>query len=369
MLQTGAAGFGISSLAGCLGNIGGSGTATLNAFVWEGYGPILEKFTEETGIEVNQENAQSSDGQFTKIQNSPGDYDVAVNNVPFIPKFVEADLAMPIAESDSEMEEVTPNITNAHEYFRTGFVKESLANSDGQWYGNPTRFGLVAIGYNSNNVDAESVSTWSSFFDNASDWSGDIAVNSRPSYSIVPAGCSLGYTSDLQGSSKLNLEGEKWQNTRERYLELTEHTRALWDSESFVVNGLSSNEFDIATGMGMNTVAQLKEDGFGHIEFMAPEDGSLGWVGGTCALSGSEDKLEEIREFMNFLLRPEIGALFVESDFYPSVVPAAKDHLSDKLIEQAWIPSSSLSGIIQEKPITNAEKWQEAVREFEQSTN
>ncbi len=358
----GSSAVGLAALAGCTGRSGTGGGGTLNAFLWEGWEPVVEAFTEETGISVNQENATGTNQMFTKVQNAPENYDLVVPNSGYGVRFRDADLIQPVADDkDAFMDEV-PNYGNTFDYFQQGTVAGHLSDSNGRWYGAPPRFGLYGIAYDSESIDGSQLQSSADIWDNSSMWENDVGVNIDLVHSITHAVRALGYTDMLRGEV-MRVEGQAWEETRQKFLELAEYTRAQFESEAQFGRAMKQDSYNVGVGPGRNDVINLIQNGNTQFEYVNPEEGPIGWTE-AMFVTKSSDMVEEAKEFMNFLLEPENGAQLATADLAPSTVEAARDEMNQEEIDLFYVPPEVVETAIQDKPFANPEKWKQLGNEF-----
>ncbi|MFB6220842.1 MAG: PotD/PotF family extracellular solute-binding protein [Halolamina sp.] len=361
-LKTGAAlsSLGLTGLAGCTG--GGGGTAdSIKVFVWEGWEPVVKKFEEETGITVEQENATSTNNMFTKTKNAPGEYDLVTPNSGYAARFRDADLIQSLADSKEAFMEEVPNYGNTYDYFQQGTIARHLSGEDG-WYGAPPRFGLYGIGLDTDEVNPDDVQSSADLWDNRDKLGGDVGVNVDEVHSITHAARAAGHADKLRGE-EMKVTGSAWEETREKFLEMADYTRAMFESEAQVGRALKSESYNTAVGPGRNDIINLIQKGNEKFEFVAPSEGALGWTEAMLVPKES-DKADAAKEFMNFLLKPEIGAELATADLAPSTVSGSKDHMSEEEIDLFYIPPEDVQDVIQDKPFAEPEKWKSLMNEF-----
>ena len=365
-LKTGAAAsaLGLTGVAGCLGGGGGggSGGGSLSAFLWEGWEPVVKMFEEETDITVKQENATSTNNMFTKAKNAPGEYDIVVPNSGYASRFREAGIVQPVADSkDAFMEEV-PNYGNTYQYFQEGTIAEHLKGSDG-WYGVPPRFGLYGIGLDTDKVDPSNVQSSADLWENRDKLGGNIGVNTDPVHSITHAVRALGYTDKLRGD-EMKVTGKAWEETKQKFLEMANFTRAMFESEAQVGRALKSESYNTAVGPGRNDLINLIKKGNKQFQFVAPKEGAIGWTEAVLVSKESQN-VDAAKQFMNFLLRPKVGAKLATADLSPSTVKGAKEHMTDRQIELFYIPPEDVQNVVQDKPFAEPAKWKQLMSEFQ----
>ncbi len=366
---SGAAGAaGLASLAGCFGVLGGSGGSnTIRAFVWEGYGPVIEEFEKQHDITVKTELATTSNAMFTKANSAPERYDVVAPNSGFIVRFQDAGLVQPVAESKNQMLNEVPNFENTYDYFREGVLKDHLTDEQNRWYGVPPRFGLYGLAFDRREVKLNQLQSSADIWNNKEIWQESgvgVGVNKDPIHSITHAVRALGYGDMLRKNDRFEVTGKAWEQTREKFLELADFTRALYGSETQLGRSLTANSYNVAVGPGRNDIVNLVKEGNENFEYTNPKEGAIGWTEGFLMMKSSNAK-EEVKQFMDFFLKPKMGALLATSDLAPSTVKKSKQYLTDEQVDLFWVPPKSVEESIQAKPYAEPQKWKQLMNEFQ----
>ena len=359
-----AATVGATSVAGCLGGFtGGSGTTEIRAFLWEGYGPIVDKFNEQNDdVNVQVEKATSTNNMFTKAKSAPDRYDVVAPNSGYAQRFRDAGLIAPLAKNQQEMVKQVPNLKNTFDYFRQGTIKDHLTGSDGQWYGIPPRYGLYGIGIDTNEIDKSKIQSSADLWENKDIWMNNVGVNIDPVHSITHAVRALGYTDMLRGD-KIDVSGKAWKETKQKWLEFANVARATFESEAQYGRAMKSDSYDVGVGPGRNDIINLIKKGNKNFEFIPPKEGAIAWTEAMLMMKNTKAKAE-VKRFMDFFLKPKIGAELATTDLSPSTVKAAKKHLTQRQQDLFYIPASEVEKAIQDKPFTQPQKWKQLMNTF-----
>lgn len=357
---TAASTLGVTGVAGCLG--GGGGTKKIRAFLWEGYGPIVKGFEEETGITVEVEKATSTNNMFTKANSAPDRYDVVTPNSGYAQRFRDAGLVQPVAADASAMQEQIPNFTNTFDYFRQGTIKDHLTDSSGKWYGIPPRFGLYGLAVDTDKYDKKKLQSSADIWNNKDLFKNDIGVNVDPVHSITHAARAAGHTDKLRGD-KIDVSGKAWEETKSKFLELADYTRAMYESEAQLGRSMKGDSYNVAVGPGRNDIINLVKKGNTQFEFIPPKEGAIGWTEAMLWMKKSDAK-DEVQKFMNYFLKAKAGAKLATTDLAPSTVKGAKKHMSQKEIDLFYIPPEEVEKVIQDKPFTEPQKWKDLMNDF-----
>ena len=81
-----------------------------------------------------------------------------------------------------------------------------------------------------------------------------------------------------------------------------------------------------------------------------PKEGGMGWIDSMAIPSGAEN-VEQVYAFINFLMTPEAGAMFIGNTGYNSAAVGAMDKLEDKDM------IATLAGIYTDEAVANLWWW------------
>lgn len=242
-------------------------------------------------------------GTALAVQQNPEAYDMLLADQPLVEQLTQSNL---VAEVDFSK---IPNIQFVDDKFRSDYPS-----------GIPTDYGKIGFGYRSDLVD-ESPASWADFWELAEKYSGKVTVlnNERD---VLGAACKyLGLSGNTTDPSEIEM-------ARDAVIQLKPHLLAFVgiDVGKNLVRGSAvmaqSFDFDIA-------FAQSDEPA---IEWVAPEDGLMGYVEGWIAVAGSEE-IDEVHAFMDFHLDPENYAEFINTTGAAFVEPDAAQYIDSAIVE------------------------------------
>ena len=259
--------------------------------------PILDDFTQETGIEVSVKYDESSN--LALLIEEEGDQtpaDVFLSQSPGAVDFLDS--AGRLAELPDEVLDL---------------VSEAVHDAEGRWVGFSGRQRVLV--YNSNTVPAEELP--SSVFELADpSWSGRIG--------IAPANGSF---QDFVTAMRGTVGDDR---TLEWLRSLADNDVLTYPKNSAIVSAVGRGEIDVGLVNHYYNYVALDEDpnhpGLNH-QFAIDDPGNILIVTGAAIIEGS-DNADSAAELIEFLLREDAQRYFADETFeYPlaSGVPPSRD--------------------------------------------
>lgn len=135
--------------------------------------------------------------------------------------------------------------------------------------------------------------------------------------------------------------------------------RALWQSDSDLVNLFKSGEIVISDG-GPGVAARMKEAGI-PVEWIAPTEGPLSWVCGLSITSNSEN-VDAAYRLINWQASPRAQAIRADNG-YVLTNPTAIDLVPRK--DRATADPATIEGAIPESRRPDEEEWVHVFQEFQ----
>ncbi|GAA1603061.1 ABC transporter substrate-binding protein [Leucobacter chromiireducens] len=294
------------ALTGCSGN-GDAGAQELNVYAWADEIPqsVFDAFTEETGITVNVDNFDSNETMISKLAAGNSGYDIVEPSQYAVQQLIGQDLIEPLDKS-----KIT-GIDGIAEKFKDPSYDPGLQ------YSVPWVWGTTGLLYNSECTGGEEITSWSSLFDEK--WKGKVNMLDN----MLAA-----YIAGLQ------VNGYPANSTDEK--EIAAATESLIEQKKLLSGYNSSNYGElVANGdvcmseaWGGTSTAKIVAENE-NVHYVLPEEGGSLWVDGLSIAKGAPNS-EAAYEFINFLLRPEIGALATNDAGLASANQAAQEHVSDQ---------------------------------------
>ncbi len=290
-------------------------------FNWSEYidPEIYALFQDEFGIEVTEDNFSSNEDMLAKLQ--------GLGNSESYALIVPSDYTVAIMIQEGMLAELNhdniPNLANLGDRFK------SLPYDPGNKYCVPYQWGTTGLGYDSAQVDEPA--SWAVVFnpDPAAPSYGRLTMLDDVRESFAAALIYLGY--DINTTNESQLEEAK------QLLINAKAGVAGYDSDTYE-DLVASGENLMAHGWnGDFLVAQEENE---NLIYTIPREGGVTWVDNLCIpATASPAKKAAAESFINFLLRPDIGALLSEYNYYASPNAAAEALLSpDFLSDPAVYP-------------------------------
>ncbi|MHB2016318.1 MAG: ABC transporter substrate-binding protein [Candidatus Xenobia bacterium] len=299
----------VGALAGCEKPHG----RVLNFYNWSNYiapdspqGPgTISQFEREFGVHVNYDNFSSQDVLYAKMRIGVFGYDLIVATDYKLQKFIKHGL---VEELDIRR---IPNLANLYPRFRTG------PWDPGNRYSVPWQWGTTGIGYNSQLVHGD-CTTWRALFDEKYAHQIDMLDEMRDAI-----GCTLmmlGY----DGNSLNPRELAEAQAVLIKQRPLVKH----YTSDTYI-DELASGDAWLCQGWS-GDIGQARDDN-DAIKYEIPREGSFMWVDCLC-VPRRAPHYDVALEFMNFILRPDVGAQLSNAVSYASPNQAAEKFISPELL-------------------------------------
>lgn len=266
---------------------------------------LIEKFEEDTGIDVIYELFQSDEEMFVKLSQSANNYDVVVPMDYMVEKMLKYDM----------LEEINyKNVPNAKyimdEYRNLDFDPEGK-------YSVPYFSSSFGIAYNTDLVD-QPITKWADLWD--PQYKGEIIMYDLPRLSMSVALQKLGYSINTTDMDQIN-----------------EATRELIKQKPLVYAYLTDEARDVVVqGDAAMTVmysgdALLMSDENPNIKYVIPEEGANRQVDSFVIPKGAKNK-KNAEIFINYFTYPEISAANAEWMFgFTSPVEGVREMLSDEI--------------------------------------
>ena len=296
---------------------------------------VYTLFEQEFGIKVVEDNFSSNEELLAKLQGGAAGYALIVPSDYTVGIMIQEGM---LAEVDHNN---VPNLSNLSERFVT------QPYDPGNKYCVPYQWGTTGLGYIDGEV--EEPTSWAALFDPdpESPAFGRTTMLDDTRESFASALVYLGY--DVNTTDEAQLQEAKEALIRAKA------GLAGYDSDTFE-NLLASGENLLAQGWnGDFLVAQEENE---NIAYVIPEEGGVIWVDNVCmpASVSPEQKLAA-EMFLNFLLRPEIGAMISEYNSYASPNAASEALFDEEFLSDPAVypPQEVLDKLQYLQPVGEAE--------------
>ncbi|KQT53291.1 hypothetical protein ASG43_18925 [Aureimonas sp. Leaf454] len=277
---------------------GGAAAETLNLLTWEKYiSPrVVETWTRETGIELNQIFFDSGEDRDRIIAGGNSEIDIAVMNESVTKVFLRKGLL------DAVTEATVPTIGNSVPRWR-----ERCSG-----YGLPYFWGTLGIVYRADKVTAPT--SWSDLLRPAPELASHIAMMTGFDDLLTPSLILNGKSINTQAKDELQVAfatlKEQSPSVRTYNYIMSSSQDAKIGSELFMALAYSGDQFALA-----------KSDGHDW-RYVLPKEGSVLWVDCMGVLTASKRRTAALK-FLDFLNRPEISAMNAADLSLPTANAAA----------------------------------------------
>lgn len=274
---------------------------------------VLDAFTEEYGVAIKYLVYESQEEAIEQVKSGQV-YDVVVMESRFVPALIRENL---LAEFDQWN---LPNTKNLSPNFR------ELAYDPGNHYSIPYNWGTTGLVVRTD-LTSKPVTHWSDIWDpqyagRAGLWLGQ----RREVISLTLK--SLGYSANSENPDELEA-------ALERLLALKPHIVTL--EEFDLANSsdvLASGQAVLSMGYAADVLYGSEENP--NIEYILPEDGALIW-NDTLTIPANSRNQYTAELFLNFLLRPEIGAQITNENLYAAPNEAAYPFIEPDILNNPVI--------------------------------
>ncbi len=306
-------------------------------FNWSEYidPEVYDLFEQETGIKVIEDNFSSNEELLAKLKGGVTGYAVIVPSDYMVNIMIQEGL---LAELNHDN---IPNLKNLAEEWR------NVPFDPGNKYCVPYQWGTTGIGYLSDQIDEPQ--SWAVLFDPNPDapWYGRATMLDDARESFAAALIYLGYDPNTTDEAQL-------QEARDLLIKAKAGLSG-YDSDTYE-DLLASGENLLAHGWsGDFLVAQEDNE---NIAYTIPQEGGVIWVDNLCIpMSASPEEKLAGEMFINFILRPDIGAKISEYNYYASPNAEAEKLLPEDFLNDPTVypPQEVRAKLHFLKPVGEAE--------------
>jgi spermidine/putrescine transport system substrate-binding protein len=264
----------------------------------------ITKFTETTGITVNESYFESNEDLIKNLTNNPTDYDVVAPSNYIVPRLIQSRGLLRLDQQQ------LPNFGNLQQRFR-----EDRAYDPGSVYTITKNWGITGLMWNTTFV-TETLMSWADVWALAAKYSGRVAVVEASDEIIGAALKLLGYSYNDADPAHIAAAGDK-------LMDIRPHVSIMTDYFDKFANK------SIVLAIGWNGDAFIIRDTYHTpLQFAIPVEGSLLWED-DWAIPANAPHPKNAHRYINYLLDPQVAA--AESSFigYGTAVEAAIDLLPE----------------------------------------
>jgi len=299
----------VSALVVTLGASSGFAQGKLSIYHWFEYIPqeLLNKFSEETGIEVTMDTYDSNETLLANLKAGKlGSFDVAV----------PGDYMVSIMHSEGLLDEI-----QSGELSNIGNIQPQwmdVSFDPGRKFSIPYQWGSTSFSV-SRDVFQGDIRTMGIIFDPPDELKGKINVLDSQGEVIAMASLYLGIPQCTSDKDQLRALDELLQNAKENWASFNSD-----GAKDVLVSG------DAAVGMIWNGFgAKARAEG-ANIEYSYPREGLVVWMDNVVLLKDAPNR-ENALKFMDFLLKPENIAAVTNYARYSAGVEGVDEFLDADL--------------------------------------
>lgn len=278
---------------------------------WDGYMPpeFAEEFEAATGIEVELALHTTNEDIMGKLEAANGGgFDVVFVSAPFAEILNARGWAAQLDHAQ------IPNLENLS-------AEESELDYDpGNAFSVPYTWGTTGLCYRTDLV-TEEIDSWADLLQPAEELQGKITMLATDRWLLLPAQKLLGYSVNSTDEAELT-------EARDLLIEAKDNLLA-YDDTTFYSRLVSGEAWLVEAWDGWCNYGIAENPDIGWV---VPEEGSDLWVDTMVVLESSENKAAA-HAFIDYILRPEIGAWAAENILYKVPNAAAMESLDPALIE------------------------------------
>lgn len=281
----------------------------LNLYNWSEYMPqeVLDRFEEETGIQVIYTTYDSNEAMYArlKLMDGSGDYDLALPSTYYVNRMRKEGMLEKIDHNQIDgLDRLDPELTN-------------LDIDPDNNYSIPYLWGTTGLAYDANDVDGDQVTAWADLWKD--EYEGRVMLTNDMREVFHVGLRVLGYSGN-------STDPEEIEQAYEKLSELMPSVRTF-NSDAPRMPYLEG-ETDI--GMIWNGEAVMGQQDMPSLTYVYPEEGAIVWLDSFVIPENARNS-EAAHEFISFVMRPEISALISEEIGYATPNLAARELLSDEV--------------------------------------
>lgn len=285
-----------SGLTGCSQNSG----KKLYLYNWTYYTPdsVIEKFEKEFGVQVIYDDYASNEDMYAKLKAGGSGYDIVIPSGDYVS----------IMQKQGMLERIDlAKIPNA-KYIRQSTLQKATYDPEMAW-SVPYYMGAAGVAVNLDKVPQYEES-WSIFA--RKDLAGRMSMLDDMREVIGDALAYLGYSVNSVNPDELNkayeLINTQWKPNLVKF-----------DAEGFA-KSFATGEFWVVQGYAESVYEEVPEEMHDRIAFFIPKtEGGPMYIDSFCIPTGARN-VELAHQFINFFLRPDIYAEFLDSFGFPATI-------------------------------------------------
>lgn len=333
----------------------------LNWLTYSGHSAeeVIGPFVEATGINVRAKEYADGEKMLAQIHGSPkGTFDLVTSDAPYVELLVQANLLQPMDPGDYDMEGFFPEFRQWEQHWFDGKMMALL-----------TSWGYNGLGYNSDKLSAEDVSTYDIM------WREDLKgkVGMRDWYLPV-MGC---FSADMGHKDPYNISNEEFTALKEHMFSAKPNVSGFFNFAG-IFDSFANGGAYVIPGCGDWITGLLKRSGH-PIGSSVPKEGAIMWTESVSIIEGTP-RLEAAKELARYLTGIEGQTRLMTKSSYMANGPseAAAKRMNEVNPEEAAIlhmadtPDNIMNALRDGRIIPRRlpknqpmEDWQEAYTRFQ----
>lgn len=337
------------SQTGCLG-LSGDSVDTLRFLGFggntqESQMSIFEKWSEESGIDVEGTAAGGTTEMISLIQQNPGEFDVIALNDTGMARGHEEGIIQPIDLSQ---------VPNYEANVREGARHLVFNEDDGDVLGLIREHGATGYAYNTELVDEE-LTSWDDL--KRSEFEGEVALLDRAVDRFSNCAAAIGENiNDAPDDDNL------FDRVVDEAVEQNQNVFSYWSDGATSIQYLRQENAAVCEAWGGRVLA-LQEDGYEHIEYVVPDEGAMAWCDNLAVVDGSES-YDTAHELLDFTYQTENLLQLADDMNYTVPVPDPPEWMREF---PDYAPTENLAFRAWSKILPTQDAWSEEFQSVKQS--
>ncbi len=272
---------------------------TLYLFNWTYYTPdsVIEAFEKEFDVRVKVDNFASNEEMFAKMLAGASSYDIIVPTQDYVSILIKLDMLQQIDKTR------IPNLK-----YISPAVEQKVHYDPNFDYSVPYFMGAAGVVVNTEKVP-EYEKSWSIF--GRKDLAGRMSMMDDMREVM---GDALAYT----GKSVNSLNLQDLEKAKDIIIQEWKPNLVKFDSEGFG-KSFAAGDFWVVQGFPEVVFGEVPQSEWDTLDFFIPKEGGPMYIDSMCVPKQAKH-YDLAMEFINFILRPDIYAMFLDTFNFPSTI-------------------------------------------------